>query len=243
MKAYYHSVETFGTVDGRGIRYVLFLSGCTLGCIFCHNPDTWASGDKTITVEEVLKDFTKYRSFYTSSGGGITVSGGEPLLQAEFVAELFKACREQGIHTTLDTSGYCSEQNAALVLPYVDEVLFCLKAATAESYKSLTLADNTKILANLNHFAASTELNIRYVIIPDINNSEEDMIKLAELIKSLPKQVPVDLLPYHSLGREKWDKLGMPYQLSDVPDAELKHINEAKKVLINQGINVLEHHV
>ena len=101
---YFHSVETFGTVDGPGMRYVLFLSGCTLGCAFCHNRDTWEFGDKTISVTEVLADYEKYRVFYESSGGGLTVSGGEPLLQPDFVEALFRACREQGIHTTLDTA-------------------------------------------------------------------------------------------------------------------------------------------
>ena len=109
MKAYYHSINTFGTVDGPGIRYLLFLAGCNLGCSFCHNPDTWVRTGKTISVDEIVEEIKKYRVFYDKSGGGITVSGGEPLLQAEFVSELFAKCKELGIHTALDTGGFFAQ--------------------------------------------------------------------------------------------------------------------------------------
>jgi len=241
MHAYYHSVETFGTVDGRGIRYVLFLAGCTLGCAFCHNPDTWSRGDKTITVAEVLTDFAKYRPFYEASGGGITVSGGEPLLQAEFVAELFKACREQGIHTTLDTSGYASRQSLALVAPYTDEALFCVKAIDPLKHKELTAADNTLILDNLSYLAQVVPLTLRYVIIPGVNNSEADILALADLVKTLPQAVAVELLAYHTLGREKWAKLGLAYRFDGIPDATEDDIAGAKRQLESQGIAVLYH--
>ena len=239
MKATYHSVETFGTVDGQGIRYVLFLSGCGLGCIFCHNPDTWAEGDKTITVEEVLADISKYRRFYDASGGGLTVSGGEPLLQADFVAALFKACRELGIHTTLDTAGYASPESVEKVLPYTDAVLFSIKAPTAEQYRLLTVADNAVILGNLHRLAARVPVTLRYVIIPGLNHTISDLNQLAVLIKALPRPVPVELLAYHSMGREKWSQLGLDYQLKDVPDAGRKELAAARRILELQGIQVL----
>lgn len=239
MKAYYHSIETFGTVDGQGIRYVLFLAGCSLGCVFCHNPDTWSCGEKVITISEILADYQKYCAFYDASGGGITVSGGEPLLQADFVAELFKACREAGIHTTLDTAGYCTQESVLKVIPYTDAVLFSIKAVTAEQYRFLTVADNTAILANLRLFAAHIPLTLRYVLIPGITDSISDLAQLADLIKTLPSLVPVELLAYHTLGREKWLKLGLKYGLEEVPDATNAQMARAKSQLEAQGIRVL----
>ncbi len=239
MQASYHSVETFGTVDGRGIRYVLFLSGCTMGCVFCHNPDTWSYGEKTITVAQVLADLNKYRRFYEASGGGITVSGGEPLLQADFVEALFKACREAGIHTTLDTAGCCPPESAARVARYTDEVLFCLKAASAAGYKELTAVDNTEVLANLRFFAAATSVTVRYVVIPGVNNAPADLRELAGLLKTLPRPLPVELLAYHELGREKWAKLGMPYRLEGIPSATAQQMAEARRILTSQGVVVL----
>lgn len=239
MKAAYHSVETFGTVDGQGIRYVLFLSGCALGCVFCHNPDTWERGDKTITVAEVLADLNKYRRFYEASGGGLTVSGGEPLLQADFVAALFQACRELGIHTTLDTAGYACPDSVDKVLPYTDAVLFSIKAPTADQYRRLTVADNDLVLGNLRRLAAHVPVTLRYVVIPGLTNTVSDLNQLAALVKTLPQLVPVELLAYHSLGREKWAKLGLDYQLQAVPDAGSKELLAAKTMLELQGIQIV----
>lgn len=240
MKAYYHSVETFGAVDGPGIRYVLFLAGCNLGCAFCHNPDTWTQGGKTITVAEVLDDIAQYRSFYEASGGGITVSGGEPLLQAEFVAELFKACKAERIHTILDTSGYASQRKVEMVLPYADQVLFCLKAVTSKVHRQLTVADNNEgIIANLRHIAAVATVTVRYVIIPGVNDSQSELMALAGLLQTLTKPVKVELLPYHTLGRHKWETLGMPYRLAAVPDAGPADLTRAKRLFEDSGIAVL----
>nr|WP_092074568.1 radical SAM protein [Dendrosporobacter quercicolus]NSL49039.1 radical SAM protein [Dendrosporobacter quercicolus DSM 1736]SDN01901.1 pyruvate formate lyase activating enzyme [Dendrosporobacter quercicolus] len=239
MRAFYHSVETFGTVDGAGIRYVLFLAGCTLGCAFCHNPDTWSKGNKLISVDEVLADLSQYRRYYDLSGGGITVSGGEPLLQSDFVAALFKACREQGIHTTLDTSGYCPAGHAAKVAPYTDAVLFGVKIAPAELYPRLTLGNGRTVLENLRYLAAHTVLTVRYAVIPGVNNSAADFTRLAGLVQSLPRPVPVELLAYHTLGRGKWLKLGLEYRLEGVPDADGSHLTAARHMLAAHGITVL----
>lgn len=238
MKAYYHSIETFGAVDGPGIRYVLFLTGCNLGCAFCHNPDTWTQGKKTITVAEVLEDIAQYRSFYEAPGG-ITVSGGEPLLQAGFVAELFKACKAEGIHTVLDTSGYASRQSVEIVLPYADQVLFCLKAVSPKVHRQLTVGDNDAIIANLQHIVAATTVTVRYVIIPGINDSQSELMALAGLLHALTTSVKVELLPYHTLGRHKWESLGLPYRLPAVPDAKPDDMNRAKQILEDAGIAVL----
>ncbi|HWR07279.1 pyruvate formate-lyase-activating protein [Sporomusa sp.] len=236
---YYHSIETFGTVDGRGIRYVLFLAGCSLGCKFCHNPDTWVRGEKTISVEAVMADIKKYRRYYEASGGGITLSGGEPLLQPDFVAGVFKQCREQNVHTTLDTAGNCPEDSLEHVLPYTDAVLFSIKAVDPDKHRWLTGADNTRILANLKKVSAVLPVALRYVVIPGITNTREDIDALAELIKSLPGQVAVELLPYHTFGRKKWAQLDRTYLLEGVPDATPQDMAKVQALLKEREINVL----
>ncbi|WP_371372336.1 pyruvate formate-lyase-activating protein [Sporomusa aerivorans] len=236
---YYHSVETFGTVDGRGIRYVLFLAGCSLGCKFCHNPDTWVRGEKTITAEQIMADIKKYRRYYEASGGGITLSGGEPLLQPEFVRSVFSSCREAGIHTTLDTAGNVPEANLTGALAHTDAVLFSVKAVDPEKHRWLTGADNRRILANLNKAAMSVPVIVRYVIIPGITNDREDMKALAELVATLPGKVSVELLPYHTFGRKKWAQLGRAYLLDGVPDAGPQDMVRAQTFLEEYDVKVL----
>jgi len=238
MRGYYHSRETFGTVDGKGIRYVLFLAGCSLSCVFCHNPDTWQRGGKSITVEEVMADVLKYQHYYKASGGGITVSGGEPLLQPEFVAALFQECRKQGIHTTLDTAGFCPQDNLEQVLPYTDEVLFCLKVMDEKKHRLLTGADNRCIQSNLRLAAAQVPTVIRYVVIPEINDESADIQQLAAFIVSLPQTVSVELLGYHIMGKRKWEDLGIPYRLSSVPPANQKHLEAVYHWLAKKEIDV-----
>ena len=242
MRGYYHSRETFGTVDGPGIRYVLFLAGCAMACAFCHNPDTWARGQQIITVEEVLADLTKYRRYYEASGGGITVSGGEPLLQAEFVAALFCACREQAIHTMIDTAGYCSSENIAGVVPYTDAALFCLKVMDAEKHRWLTGVDNKTILGNCRYLAEHIPVTVRYVVIPGVNDDIADIRQLAVFINALAQPIPVELLPYHTMGRAKWDRLGLPYRLTTVSPATEQHLQAVRALLIEQEIRVLYEH-
>lgn len=239
MEGYIHSVETFGTVDGPGIRYVLFLSGCNLQCIFCHNPDTWTRGNKTMTVEEVLADYERYRVFYDQSGGGITLSGGEPLLQAEFVAELFKCCRQRKIHTIVDSAGYCPQKNVKIVLPYVDKVLFCLKTAVPSKHHYLTGQDLQPVLENLKLLSASVPVIIRYVVIPGVNDLPEDVTAVSQILLSLPQIPPVELLPYHCLGIKKWDMLGKPYKLAGVRPAAQEDVVNFGTRLEQRGLEVL----
>ncbi|KYZ75749.1 pyruvate formate lyase-activating protein [Anaerosporomusa subterranea] len=233
---YLHSVETFGTVDGPGMRYVLFLSGCTLGCIFCHNRDTWEFGNKTISVTEVLADYEKYRSFYDASGGGLTISGGEPLLQPDFVGALFQACREQGIHTTLDTAGFCAPNALEKVLPYTDLVMFSVKAANRATHLRLTGQERRDIIENLRLVALTTPLIVRHVIIPGITDTEQELAEFAELICSLPIQPRVELLPYHQAGRQKWQQLSLVYPLDGVASATADDITRAAKLLSARGV-------
>jgi len=235
---YYHSKETFGTVDGEGIRYVLFLAGCGLGCAFCHNPDTWTKGEREITVEETLKDINQYRNFYDASGGGLTVSGGEPLLQPGFVAELFAACQKDGIHTTLDTAGFCKTEAILQVLPYTDHVLFSLKAIDQKLHRKLTLVDsNEVIIRNLLYIAERKPVTLRYVVIPKVTDDAESIKKLIDLLHSIKSvQLKVDLLPYHILGVYKWNELGMVYKLEGIPAATPKDVKRVSDMLLAASI-------
>lgn len=237
MQAYYHSKETFGTVDGPGIRYVLFLAGCGLGCAFCHNPDTWSQGTKLITIDEVMREMKEYQAFYRPSGGGITVSGGEPLLQPDFVAELFKECQRQGIHTVLDTAGFCKKEAILKVLPHTDQVLFSLKAIDKKTHRRLTLADNAEILDHFRYIASRKAVVLRYVVVPGINDSEKDAALLIEFIHSLGgENMTVDLLPYHKLGVYKWAELGLEYQLTHIRAANQDDVSKIKEKLKEAGI-------
>ncbi|MCC5463823.1 pyruvate formate-lyase-activating protein [Pelosinus baikalensis] len=239
MQGYYHSIEHFGTVDGQGIRYVLFLSGCQLRCRFCHNPDTWQQGCQSITTEQILKDLLHYRHFYDASSGGITASGGEPLLQSQFLAELFSSCQSHNIHTTIDTAGYYDQKHLTAVLPYTNAALFSIKAVDPQKHRWLAGFDNQQILENLNYVAQSIPITLRYVIIPGLTNSLEDLQALAGLVHTLPALVPVELLPYHSLGRHKWKTLNMKYTLDDVPDATTQDIVIATNILKSEGIIIV----
>lgn len=239
MQGYYHSIEHFGTVDGQGIRYVLFLAGCQLRCRFCHNPDTWQQGSQTITTEEILADLKHYRHFYDSSGGGITASGGEPLLQSQFLAELFAACQKHQFHTTIDTAGYYDRQNITDILPYTNAALFSIKAVEPKKHLWLAGFDNKQIISNLHYLAQHIPVTLRYVVIPEITTLTEDIDALADLVHSLPALVPVELLPYHSFGRTKWQALRMKYTLDHVPDATSQDVTAVADRLKIKGITII----
>ena len=239
MEGYYHSIERFGTVDGPGIRYVLFLSGCQLRCRFCHNPDTWLPGQQTISTGDVLADILRYRHFYDASKGGITLSGGEPLLQSKFVGKLFASCHAHSIHTIIDTAGYCDPQNITDILPYTDAALFSIKAADPQKHRWLAGFDNTQIISNLKYMVQHLTVTLRYVVIPGVTNSPEDIQALINLIQSLSKPVTVELLPYHTYGRQKWQALQMNYTLDHIPEATPSDITAVADSLATQGITII----
>ena len=238
LKGYYHSRLTFGTVDGPGIRYVLFLAGCRMGCAFCHNPDTWAKGQQLITAEEVLQEAEDYRQFYDSSGGGITISGGEPLLQPGFVADLLAKAKAQGWHTVIDTCGLASKEAVMQVLPYVDRVLFSLKGSTEAGYHALTKAKRKDILANLRLIAARKPVTLRYVLIPGYTDGKDSLAALISIVHALPQEVEVEVLPYHTMGIVKWDELGWDYTLRDVPEPAKSDVAAFRQALRQAGIKL-----
>lgn len=229
-----HSTESFGTVDGPGIRFVIFMQGCTLKCKYCHNRDTWDvnSGTK-ITVQELLKQIQNYKSYMDNSGGGVTVSGGEPLLQAEFVTELFKELKNMGIHTALDTAGSIpiSAQIKEL-LKYTDLVLLDIKHI--DSSKAVDLTG----FSNKNNLDFARYLNnlkipvwIRQVLVPGYTDDKFDLQKLKKFIDTLENVEKVELLPYHNLGKFKWNEIGDIYELENVIPPSNEDILKAKSIL------------
>ena len=238
IKGYYHSKLSFGTVDGPGIRYVLFLAGCRMGCAFCHNPDTWAKGEQTITAAEVLQEMEEYRNFYESSGGGLTVSGGEPLLQPDFLAELLAGAGQAGFQTAIDTCGLASKEAIMQVLPHVDRVLFSLKGSTEASYQALTKAKLSVIRENLLLIARRKPVTLRYVLIPGYTAGKESLSALIRLVHSLPETVEVEILPYHTMGIAKWEALGWDYPLNGVPEPTKEEQTEFRNSLRRAGIKL-----
>ena len=216
---YIHSIETFGTLDGPGIRYVIFLQGCPLRCKFCHNPDTWRVGaGKKRTADDLVNEIKSYLPYYKSSGGGVTVSGGEPLLQAEFLLTLFKKLKKLGVHTAIDTSGFAEVEKVKEMLNYTDLVLLSIKHADPEKHQNICGRSSERPRAFARYL---TKINkpvwIRYVIIPGLTDDDESLDKLTEWINPMENVTRLELLPYHSMGMYKWEKLGLSYSLTDVP--------------------------
>lgn len=217
IKGKIHSVESMGLVDGPGIRVVVFMQGCTLRCLYCHNPDTWTlDGNKDaldFTPEELVNKISRFRSYFEKSGGGVTFSGGDPLKQPEFLKETLKLCKEAGIHTTLDTSGV-GFGDYEEILKYTDLVLYDVKYLTREGYKDMTgieIDETQKFLEACKKMG--TKMWIRQVVVPGKTDSEEYIRELGKFIKTLDNVEKVELLPYHLLGVNKYETLGIKYRL------------------------------
>ena len=217
IKGKIHSVESMGLVDGPGIRVVVFMQGCKLRCLYCHNPDTWTlDGNKDaldFTPEELVNKISRFRSYFEKSGGGVTFSGGDPLKQPEFLKETLKLCKEAGIHTTLDTSGV-GFGDYEEILKYTDLVLYDVKHLTREGYKDMTgieIDETQKFLEACKKMG--TKMWIRQVVVPGKTDSEEYIRELGKFIKTLDNVEKVELLPYHLLGVNKYETLGIKYRL------------------------------
>ena len=234
VKGKIHSIETFGTLDGPGIRFVLFMQGCALHCKFCHNRDTWeTSTNSLMTTDEVIVIVKKCDSFIKFSKGGVTVSGGEPLLQVAFLIELFTKLKTLGYHTAIDTSGMFEiTPNIRLLLKLTDLVLLDIKQINDAKCKDLCGFSNklelefAKYLSNNN-----IPMWIRYVLVPKITDDEKDLLNLKEFIDTLKTIEKIEIHPYHNIGRYKWKNLGLEYPLEGVPQATEKDVLRAKKIL------------
>lgn len=228
-----HSYESFGTVDGPGIRFVIFLQGCPLRCKFCHNPDTWSTETEKIkeSAQDVFKRIVKYKRYFGKKGG-VTVSGGEPLLQADFILELFKLCKKEGIHTAIDTSGYIFNDKTKEVLEYTDLVLLDIKAIDEKVYKELT---GTELKNTLNFAEYLNSINkktwIRHVVVPKITDDDNLLKRLADYIATLNNIEKVEVLPYHRLGEFKYKKMGIKYALEGIEELSAERFENAKSIL------------
>ena len=228
-----HSIETFGTVDGPGIRFVTFFQGCNLQCKYCHNRDTWdINSGNYISVDELFSNVLRYKS-YIMPKGGFTASGGEPLLQPYFLASLFKKLKNEGIHTAIDTSGMIEiSDQIKEVLSLTDLILLDIKHINPDKCKELVGFSNEKELAFAKYLSDNgIPIWIRQVIIPGITDDKEDLLNLKNFIASLKTVKNVELLPYHNLGKHKWEQLGFEYKLKDVRPANSEDIKRAKEIL------------
>ena len=240
IKGIIHSIESFGSVDGPGVRYIVFLQGCQMRCKYCHNPDTWAMKDKNSyeeTPDKTLEKALRYKPYWRENGG-ITVSGGEALLQIDYVTELFRLAKLEGVNTTLDTSGnpftfdepFFSKFNE--LMKYTDLFMLDIKHIDPVKHKELTAWDNSNILDMAKYLSdKGKKMWIRHVLVPGVTDSEEDLKKLSEFVKSLKTVDRFEVLPYHTLGVFKWEELGIPYSLKDVNPPSKDEIERANDIL------------
>jgi len=230
VKGNVHSIESMGLVDGPGIRTVVFLQGCALRCKYCHNPDTWAaSGGEEYTPEELVKKIERFKTYFASSGGGVTFSGGEPLRQPEFLLEALKLCKSKGINTCIDTAGY-GFGDYDEILKYTDLVLFDIKHFTPEGYKNVTLMNIDESLKFLESMKRNnTKMWIRHVVVPGLTDDIEHLKELKKYIDKIPNVEKVELLPYHLLGANKYEVLGIKYPLENVEAADKELIKKYQK--------------
>jgi pyruvate formate lyase activating enzyme len=226
-----HSFESCGTVDGPGIRFLVFTQGCPLRCKYCHNPDTWKIEDAKYErdVEFTINEIKKYKPFFRN-GGGLTITGGEPFMQIDYIRELLKRAKEEEIHTVVDTSGYIFNDKVKEVLKYVDLVLLDIKSMDRNIYKELTgveLENTLKFAKYLNEI--NKPMWLRHVIVPGITDKKENLEKLSDFISDMTNIKKVELLPFHQMGTHKWEELGIEYQLKDLREPTAKEMKEARE--------------
>lgn len=238
MKGYIHSFESFGTKDGPGIRFVFFLQGCPLRCLYCHNPDTWKMNNAKheLTPAEAFNEVQRVKAFVR---GGVTVSGGEPLLQAEFVTELFKLCKEDGMHTAVDTSGFLLNDKIKETLQYTDLVLLDIKHIDPVKYQNLTQKPLENTLQFMQYLS---EINkpiwVRYVLVPGYSDDETDLHNWAKYVSQFANVERVDLLPFHQMGIHKWEEMKEEYKLKDTATPTVEKIARATEIFKSYGLPV-----
>lgn len=231
-----HSVETCGTVDGPGMRYVAFLSGCPLHCQYCHNPDTRCRANGSArTAAELVTDVLRYRNFLRN--GGLTLSGGEPMMQPNFVRAVFRLAKQSGIHTTLDTSGFLGDSADEELLSLTDLVLLDIKSGNAETYRKVTgvdLAPTLRFAKKLD--ALRIPVWIRFVVVPGLTDAPDNVRAVASFVATLGNVKRVELLPFHQHGRSKYEALQIPYHLAQTPAASEAVIQYARDLFAAEGV-------
>jgi pyruvate formate lyase activating enzyme len=235
-----HSFTTGSAVDGPGMRVVVWLTGCQFRCVFCHNPDTWKLNNGIpVPLARAVEEVRKYRHGLRTMQGGLTVSGGEPLLQNRFLIRLFTAVKETKIHTTVDTNGYFGERLSDTDLQACDLVMLGLKALDPDLHRRITGMDNAPVLAFARRLAALRRpMWLRYVLVPGLSDDVDEIKRIAEFAAGLGNVEQVELLPFHQLGRFKWERLGMPYTLQDTAPPSPEQTEEAIAVFRAVGLEV-----
>lgn len=238
---YLHSFETGGTVDGPGIRFVMFLTGCQLRCLYCHNPDTWrARNGRRVEIADVMQEIDKYARFLKRYGGGVTISGGEPLVQHRFVKRIFAECHDRGIHTALDTNGYLGDHLEDADLENIDLVLLDLKAFDDALHRRVTGVSNEPILEFARRLAElERPVWVRFVLVPGLNDDAGDVGRLAEFTGRLGNVERVEVLPFHKMGEYKWRELGLEYELADTMPPTPDLLARTQKQFEDQGLTVV----
>ena len=229
-----HSIESMGLVDGPGIRTVVFFQGCNLRCQYCHNPDTWdlCAGEE-MTVDEVINKIKRFKPYFKNNGG-VTFSGGEPLMQPEFLLELLKKCKENGIHTCIDTAGY-GKGDYDEILKYTDLILYDIKHEDYEKYNEITKRKQDETLKFIKKVQENNiPIWIRHVVVPGLTDSEEHMKALKGYIDTIKNVKKVELLPFHQLGREKYKVMGIDYPLEDTEPMEKDVVEKYQKIFFNK---------
>lgn len=235
----YHSIQTMGTLDGPGIRYVLFLQGCCFRCLFCHNPDTWSGQANSMTSDDFVSDVLKYKPFYDASGGGVTVSGGEPLLQIPFLIEAFKKLKDARMHTAIDTCGYVNiTDDLKELMKYTNLIMLDIKHLNNDIHKELTGKPNDKVIKFLDFLAENDKnIRIRQVLTPGYTIEDEYITNLIKFLKNYRLE-KVELLPYHDMAKDKYKKLGLEYKLNArIPTKE--EVAKIKARFIEEGFDTI----
>lgn len=236
MTGYIHSTESFGTVDGPGIRFVIFFQGCPMRCLYCHNPDTWSvKGGTPRTAESLLEEYDSVKEFMKN--GGLTCTGGEPMLQLDFLTELFEKAKEKGIHTCLDTSGVTfipgKPEKFLRLAQCTDLVMLDIKHIDREEHKKLVGHYNDNILAFAEFLSENgVPIWIRHVVVPGITDKEEYLYRLGVFLSRLKTLKALDVLPYHTMGKSKYEQLGMEYPLGDTPPLEKEKAVMAREIIM-----------
>ncbi len=239
-EGFVHSFESFGTVDGPGIRFVIFMAGCFLKCKYCHNIDMATfKGGKKWSVEEIVQKILKNREYLEASDGGVTFSGGDPFFQPDFLLEMIKRCREEGLHVTVDTSLYAEKEEIRKVAEYTDLFMVSLKHFDSEKHKFLTGVGNQEILENLKFLSdLGSRIWLRLVLLPGWTDSEFNLVELRDFCKTINFE-KLELLPYHTMGVKKWEALKIPYYFNDLKVPNEEQILEVKNFLNKANIPVV----
>ena len=232
IKARIHSIETCGTVDGPGIRTVIFFQGCPLRCQYCHNPDSWNPQDGTLNdIDDLFTEIQKYQNFMRFSNGGVTLTGGEPLLQTQAAAQLLKKCKQAGIHTALDTSGFIFNDQVKQLLQDVDLVLLDIKNFDPNQYQHITGVKLDRTLQFLEYLTENNiETWIRYVLVPNLTDNYPAIEALSQHLSPRQNISRIEVLPFHKIGEYKWSEMGLAYQLTDTPAPDPAAIAHTKQL-------------